>query len=111
MIRAIGLTGDRRAVPLLVELATARKTAGDFQLARSLAVALGRIGDPAAAPALASLLKKSASHQPQGLLVACALYRCGDADGQARQWLQQCVEQDEKALSRLAWQVLSTSPK
>ncbi len=49
MIRAVGLTGDRRAVPLLVELAAASKTAGDFQLTRSLAVALGRIGDPAAA--------------------------------------------------------------
>lgn len=112
-IRAIGFTRDRRAVPLLAELAAAPGTADDFQLVRSLASALGRIGDPAAAPALADLLKKSqsSSNKVQILIVACALYRCGDVDGQAQRLLRQYVEQDEKPLSRLAWQVLSTPSK
>jgi hypothetical protein len=110
MIRAIGFTRDHRAVPFLVELSRGEGVENDSQLVRSLAVALGRIGDPAAAPALAELLKKlPTANQPSCLLVACALYRCGDHDGRARQWLQQCAQQDPTPLSRLAWQVLSSS--
>jgi hypothetical protein len=112
-IRAVGFTRDRRAVPLLTALAAAPGTADDFQLVRSLASALDRIADPAAAPALADLLKKSqsSSNMVQMMMVACALYRCGDVDGQAERLLRECVEQDGKVLSRLAWQVLSTPSK
>lgn len=109
MIRAIGLTRDRRAVPLLIELSQGNQATSDFQLLRSLSVALGRIGDPAAAPALAKLLEKIPSTQgPSALLVACALYRCGDHENKARQWLQRCAQQDVTPLARLAWQVLSS---
>jgi glycine/D-amino acid oxidase-like deaminating enzyme len=111
MIRTLGYVRDRRAVPVLVELAQANDTANDFQLVRALAFALGRIGDPTAARALAELLEKSQrqGRKPQSLMVACALYRCGDHQTLAKRWLERCVKDDENTLARLAWQVLSAS--
>ena len=111
MIRMIGYTRDPRAVPVLAEICCGRDTAADFQLVRSLAFALGRIADPSAAPALADLLRESKprGRPSQTLMVACALYRCGDRDGVARQWLEQCAQQDDNTLARLAWQVLRSN--
>jgi hypothetical protein len=113
MIRTLGYLRDRRAVPLLVELAAAKNTAADFQLVRALAFTLGRIADPAAAPALAGLLERSRplGRKPQSLMVACALYRCGDHEALAKRWLERCAADDENTLARLAWQVLSASPR
>jgi NADPH-dependent 2,4-dienoyl-CoA reductase/sulfur reductase-like enzyme len=111
MIRTLGYVRDRRAVPLLTQLAQANPTAADFQLVRALAFALGRIADPAAAPALANLLERSQrlGRKPQSLMVACALYRCGDHKALAKRWLERCAGDDENTLARLAWQVLSAS--
>ena len=109
MIRTLGYVRDRRALPVLVELAGAKSTAADFQLVRALAFALGRIADHTAAPALATLLERSrpVGRKPQSLMVACALYRCGDYKELAKRWLERCVSDDDNTLARLAWQVLS----
>lgn len=111
MIRAIGFTRDRRAVPALAKIARAKATAGDFQLVRAVAFALGHIGDPAAADALAELFEASRPEQvrPQTLMAACALYRCGDKDGRAKTWLTRCVEHEDGTLARLAWQTLQAA--
>lgn len=113
MIRMLGYTRDARAVPVLAELCRGADTAADFQLVRSLAFALGRIADSSAAPALAELLQasKPRGRPAQTLMVACALYRCGDRDGAARQWLEQCAQQDDNTVARLAWQVLRSVKK
>ncbi len=108
-IRALGLTRDARAVPLLEELARDPLVHGDGQLARAVALSLGRIGDPAAADTLAGLLGDSDGTAPnvQDLLTACALFRCGDRDGRARKWLENCVRQNDGTMSRLAWATLN----
>jgi len=109
MIRAIGLTRDRRAVPLLLELAKSKEARGDFQLRRSLALTLGRIGDPSAIPVLVDMLGATDGNSPTiaDLLTACALYRCGDAEGKAARWLQNCARQSDGTMARLAQQTLS----
>jgi len=74
-------------------------------------MALGRIGDPAAAPALAEFLRKPGvrGHRDIGtqpnsvesaqfsramveLFAAAALFRCGDSDGLARQILTEYLD-------------------
>ncbi|MCX7049082.1 MAG: FAD-dependent oxidoreductase [Candidatus Sumerlaeota bacterium] len=136
MIRALGFARDRRAVPLLVEIAKDKAAISDFQLLRSVTFALGRIGDPAGAAPLADLLSGSGENATRGAdakngaktdarsaaqkalsrdslrdaMIACALYRCGDKDGQAKQWLQNCIQQSDGTLSRLA-QLTLNSPR
>lgn len=109
VIRALGLTRDKRALPVLLELAKSKEVQGEFQLRRSLALTLGRIGDPAASPALVSLLGDTDGRTPTiaDLMTACALYRCGDANGKAARWLQNCVQQSDGTMSRLAQQTLA----
>jgi len=109
IIRAIGLTRDRRATPLLLELAKTKEAKTDFQLRRSLALTLGRLGDPTASPVLAELLDATDGTAPTiaDLLTACALYRCGDTDGKARRWLENCARQSDGTMARLAQQTLA----
>lgn len=108
IIRAIGLTRDRRAVPLMLELAKTKDAQRDFQLKRSIVLTLGRIGDPAAVPVLVEMLGATDGTAPTiaDLLTACALYRCGDADGKARRWLENCARQSDGTMARLAQQTL-----
>lgn len=111
-IRSLGMTRDPRAVPLLTELSRDAKVRADLQLARAVALSLGRIGSPAAAGALADLLDATDGTTPtvKDLLAACALYRCGDQDGRARKWLENCVRQNDGTMSRLAWETLNAKP-
>ncbi|HQL52197.1 MAG TPA: FAD-dependent oxidoreductase, partial [Kiritimatiellia bacterium] len=93
---------DRRATAVLVRKLQQCRAETGFNTLRSVLMALGRIGDPAAAPALAEFLRKPGvrGHRDTGtqpnsvesaqfsramveLFAAAALFRCGDSDGLA----------------------------
>jgi len=113
LIVALGRTGDRRAVPAIVEKVRLLTADDEFSHHRAVALALETLADPAAAPPLAELLAKpqmaghvhaplevalafQAAEAPHGvwdagyqasqcsreslreLMLARALYRCGD---------------------------------
>jgi hypothetical protein len=94
---------DRRATAALVRKLQQCGEKTGFNTLRSVLMALGRIGDPAAAPALDEFLRKPGvrGHRDTGtqpnsvesaqfsramveLFAAAALFRCGDSDGLAR---------------------------
>ncbi len=103
IVLALGRTGDARALPAIREKMDALDAATTLSHHRAVALALERIGDPAAAPELARLLGKpgmsghtmhdlvalpdrpmEARHREAALreiVLARALYRCGDHDG------------------------------
>ena len=118
MLRTIGIVRDRRAVPLLIELLQEKGLAGNFQIVRAVSYTAGRIGDPTLAAPLANLLSQmdsSKTVKPEAkwgqlspLLVACALYRCGDQKGLGRAWLEKCVAQSNGPLSQMARYTLAT---
>lgn len=101
VIWLLGAAGDRRAVPALVaKLDRCTTEAGHFSHIRAVTTALGRIGDPAAAPAIHRFLSRPgvAGHaDAEGkteslhsdsfvrsfveLHAAAALVRCGDREG------------------------------
>jgi hypothetical protein len=97
-IVALGRTGDRRAVETLAAKARELGARPAFSHCRALAMAFESIGDPSAAVPLAELLAKpsmsghavtSTSEVRRGnrnaalreIVLARALYRCGDHDG------------------------------
>ena len=137
LLWALGGTGDKRAVPILCEFIEAGCCSSLARL-RAAAVSLGKIGDPSAADALARLIKPDESrvanmepgtgNQETGfrvpgsgfrvrespleirtLIVACALYRCGDKDGLAKRTLEQFTRGTNGPMARLAQQVLNES--
>jgi len=116
LIMALGRAGDPRAVPAIVEKAKLLTPESDFSHHRAVALALERIGDRTAAPALAGILtqpgiagyvhdsvetaRRLDQESPGGtnavdtrrlsireLSVARALYRCGDYGGLGKQIL------------------------
>jgi HEAT repeat protein len=122
LILALGRTGDRRATgPILAKL-EALETRGDFSHVRAIAAALEALRDPAAAQALAALLDKTLQGSPMSghaiktledarqwinqpardgrprylslreLLVARALFRCGDHHGIGRKVLMEYTQ-------------------
>lgn len=124
ILRTIGIVRDRRAVPLLCDLLGEKRLASNFQLVRATTYAAGRIGDPTLAAPLAKLLAQmdsTTSAKPEAkygqlpsLLVACALYRCGDQKGVGKAWLEKCVAQSNGPLSQMARYTLASdhnSPK
>lgn len=109
-IIALGLANDQQSVPVILEKVALLDARADFSHHRAVAHALERLGDPAAAPALAHLLAKpgmtghvhdtvlaAAAHDAQEarntnavhtrreslreLLLARALYQLGDHEG------------------------------
>ncbi|OQA39909.1 MAG: soluble pyridine nucleotide transhydrogenase [Chloroflexi bacterium ADurb.Bin325] len=99
----LAIPRDPRATEALTERLAACDAATGFNTLRSLTRALGRIGDPKAAPALAAFLKKPGvqGHCNPGtdnagtqaaqfskamieLFAASALYACGDCEGLGR---------------------------
>ena len=109
-IMAIGRTGERRAVPVLLKKLSMLTPSTPLAHHRAVCSALERIGDPAAAQPLAELLAQpemsghaltslepirlpdgrlefgtvtglTRSQALRELIVARALYRCGDCDG------------------------------
>ncbi len=107
VIIALGRTGDARAMDVLIEKAWQLTPASDFSHFRALAIAFESISDPRAAEPLARLLRMPGvgghafleihdviQRTPKGLgdnstrnvslrelILARALYRCGDHEG------------------------------
>ncbi|MFA6562999.1 MAG: FAD-dependent oxidoreductase [Verrucomicrobiia bacterium] len=108
LVWALGRCGDRRVVPVLCELA-AKLAPTEYVRLRAIAVSLGAIRDPAAAPALAALLKaKAGANDTIELMTACALFRCGDPDGSARRALERFAAGTNGPFAQLAWQVIES---
>lgn len=99
----LAIPRDPRATEALVERLAGCDASTGFNTLRSITGALGRLGDPKAAPALAAFLKKPdvQGHSDTGtdwtgtqaaqfskamieLFAASALYRCGDCEGLGR---------------------------
>jgi HEAT repeat protein len=110
---ALGYTRDRRAVPTLLSLASEAKL-GDLKMMRAVIVSLGRIGDKAAAPALAGILtnpdRKIKEPIIRDLIAAVALYRCGDRNGVAKQTLEKFAQHPNGTWAELAVQTLRSKP-
>lgn len=104
LIVALGYAGDRAAAPSILRLLDKLDAGVTLSHHRAVALALERLGDPRAAPALAGLLRKpgmtghtleaiepvspaSPERRTEALreiVLARALFRCGDADGLGR---------------------------
>ena len=109
IIWSLGYTRNRRALPVLLTLA-GDIPEKDFKNQRALAVSLGRIGDKAAAPVLARMLRSGKAGAPptvRELDLAVALFRCGDQDGLARAMLERFAIGDNGPWAELATKVLS----
>jgi hypothetical protein len=133
-IVALGAAGDRRAVPVLLEKLRLLTAQSEFSHHRAVALALERLGDPAAAKPLAELLglagmsgyayptiaEAKRRETPGGansvqsrreslreLVLARALYRCGDYQGLGQKILRQYAEDLRGHLARHAQAVLA----
>ncbi len=110
-IWCLAIPCDPQATDVLVERLATCDMSTSFNTLRSITGALGRIGDPKAAPALAAFLKKPGAqgHSNPGtdkagtqaaqfskamieLFAASALYRCGDCENLGRMILMQYLE-------------------
>jgi len=129
-IIALGRTRDVRATPvLLAKLALLSTGEHRFSHFRAVAEALEHLGDPAAAKPLAELLRReglaSGVVTPeqagtggvsrgrggiQNLILARALYRCGDWEGVARQVLDAYAGDVRGVYARHARAVLALKP-
>jgi hypothetical protein len=134
---ALGMAGAREAVPAILEMAALLDAQADFSHHRAVAVALERLGDRAAAPALAELLARpgmsgyvhdtlhvakahavvearntQAVHTRRDslreLLLARALYRLGDHEGIGEATLRAYATDLRGHLARHARAVLET---
>jgi hypothetical protein len=125
LIVALGRTRDPDAVPVLIEKARSLSVTNAFSHYRALAMALETLGDPAAAQPLATLLSRpgmtgyvlAAPSVPENrnaslreLILARALYRCGDHDGLGKRILQQYEGDLRGVFSRHAHAVLDSTP-
>ena len=135
-IVALGRAGDRCAVPVILEKLRLLSAATEFSHHRAVGLALELLGDPAAAGPLADLLaqpgmsghvqatiQESIQQETPGgtnaeqtrrealreLLLARALYRCGDSHGAGRQILEAYTHDLRGHLARHAKAVLEQS--
>ncbi len=135
-IIALGKTGAREAVPAILEKASMLDADAVFSHHRAVAVALERLGDPVAAPALAEVLRKpgmaghvhdtldaAKAHDAEyarylnavhtrreslrELLLARALYRLGDHEGLGKATLEAYTTDLRGHLARHARAVLA----
>jgi len=140
LIIAAGRTRDPRAVPVILEKLELLGPESEFSHYRAVGLALELIGDPSAAPALAALLsrpymtgyvhrtvedaRRHALRDPAGtngvlsrreslreLLIARALFRCGDYGNLGRRVLESYTEDLRGHLARHAKAVLEYGPK
>ncbi|MGQ9573922.1 MAG: FAD-dependent oxidoreductase [Thermoguttaceae bacterium] len=136
-IVALGYARDRHAVPVILEKLALLDARSDFSHHRAVGLALERIGDPAAARPLAELLARPGMsghaqtsiavaiqrETPGGtnavqtrreslreLLLARALYRCGDHQGVGRRILEAYCQDLRGHLARHAQAVLQSGP-
>ena len=133
IIIALGRTGDRRALPAILEKARLLDASVEFSHHRAVGLACELIGDPQAAPVLAEVLQKPGmmghAHTsieiarklgaPGGtnaettrreslreLMLARALYRCGDHNGLGKRILEEYTRDLRGHLARHAKAVL-----
>ncbi len=133
IIIALGRTGDRRALPAILEKAKLLDASVEFSHHRAVGLACELIGDRQAAPVLAEVLQKpnmmGHAHTsieiarkrgvPGGtnaettrreslreLMLARALYRCGDHNGLGKQILEEYTRDLRGHLARHAKAVL-----
>jgi hypothetical protein len=139
LILVLGRAGDRRAVPRILSKLELLTADDDFSHHRSVALALEWLADPVAARPLAQLLAKPGMsghayasievaldrERPGGgrhvaqvrretlreLMLARALYRCGDYQGVGEKTLRNYAEDLRGHLARHARAVLSTSDR
>lgn len=140
LILALGRTHDRRAMPAIVEKLKRLDPTQDFSHPRAIALALEALGDPAAAGPLAEVLARPGmsghaitsleqaqrleKDSPGGLnsldtrrnslreiMLARALYRCGDQDGLGRKILMEYEKDLRGHFARHAHAVLMTRTK
>ncbi len=137
-IMALGHTRNKRAVPVLLAKLGQLKPESDFSHFRAVALALETIGDPAAAAPLAAALAmpgmtgyahetlEQAIHfevEQHGrtittrhdslreLMLARALYRCGDQDGRGEKVLRAYARDLRGPIARHAQAVLDAKPR
>ncbi len=136
LIIALGRTRDPQALPVLLEKARDLTTDREFSHFRAIAVALETLGDAKAAPVLAELLRKpgmtghawtdlaevrktiapsptdttARNRSLSELVLARALYRCGDADGLGKTILGQYAKDSRGYYARHARAVLNETP-
>ncbi len=138
LVVALGLTRRPEAVPVIVEKLRKLSAESDFSHHRAAALALELIAHPSAAAALAEHLKKpgmtgfahtslqraraldpptegvhsvvSRRDSLRELVVARALYRCGDFQGLGRKILEQYAQDLRGHLARHAQAVLAKAP-
>jgi hypothetical protein len=137
-IVAMGRTGDRRAAPAIVEKVNMLTAKDDFSHHRAVGLALELVGDPSAAKPLAELLAKpgmtghvhtdvnvakergvpggtnaeqTRRESLRELMLARALYRCGDYDGVGRKILEAYTHDLRGHLARHAKAVLEAGKK
>jgi flavin-dependent dehydrogenase len=129
-IIALGRTRDPRSLPvLLAKLALLNSGAHRFSHFRAVAEALEHLGDPSAAGPLAELLRRQGLANAvvtvqqatvggvsrgrggiQNLILARALYRCGDWEGTAQQVLEAYAGDVRGLYARHAQAVLALRP-
>jgi len=122
----IAIPRHKRATSALVNKLKQCGPDTGFNTVRALTMALGRIGDPQAAPALADFLRRpgvrghrdtgilpaslTAAHFSQAmveLFAAAALYRCGDSGGLGREILTSYLDDWRGIFVRYAGHVLA----
>jgi HEAT repeat protein len=97
--RALGRSGDRRALEPLVEAAAVQ---GDVELRRAAVAALGRLGDGRAVPPLLALLGESEGRVHHEVIGALAALR----DDSAAAPLAGCLRERDAAARQLAVRAL-----
>jgi HEAT repeat protein len=123
IILALGYTDDRSATPAILRMVELlNQQGGALSHYRSVALALERLGDPAAARPLAELLQKpnirghamtgapahgNRSASIREICLARALYRCGDHEGLGEKILQEYKQDLRGLFARHAAAVLS----
>ena len=140
LIVALGQTANRRATDVILEKVRLLDADKDFSHHRAVALALESLADPRAAEALAELLAKPnmsghaiqsveearrrQAESPEGLnalkprreslreiMLARALFRCGDKDGLGRTILKEYEKDLRGHFARHARAVLKAAPK
>lgn len=130
LILSLGYTGDRRATPAILEKLEMLDADVTLSHHRAVALALERLADPAAAEPLARLLQKEGmsghamtSLEPlynsqrdhrrrtgplREIVLARALYRCGDYEDLGRKILEEYTKDIRGLLARHATEVLES---
>ncbi|NLH17216.1 MAG: FAD-dependent oxidoreductase [Phycisphaerae bacterium] len=136
LIIALGRTRDPKAVSILLDKARMLNADSEFSHFRAIAIALETLADPKAAPMLAELLRKpgmtghawtdlaavrktiapsstdttARNRSLSELLLARALFRCGDAEGLGKEILRRYAQDSRGIYARHARSVLEEKP-